>query len=210
MTSSTLLIDSSSRPIKQWRAQRDLCDRSNWCNWGNTKIDGITREVTVGGLLRAVTGTCQVSEGIAGAAQWGNLHMARFSTLVASLASNVERSSIWRSTIPGDVTKLATSVTLHGLSLAVASKMVWSTALVASSRTGTTSESTTRSKSTSISTARSTNTTASTGNTAWASWAWARTLKCVSIHQRLYRRFNIQPNVRVDHSCNNGRWFQLH
>jgi hypothetical protein len=65
MINSTLLIDSSSRPIKQWRAQGDLCDRSNRCNWGNTKIDSITREVTVGSLLRAVTGTMQVSTAFA-------------------------------------------------------------------------------------------------------------------------------------------------
>jgi len=158
MTNSTLLIDSSSRPIKQWRAQRGLCDRSNWCDWGNTKIDSITREVTVGSLLWAVTG-----------------NMAGFSALVASLASNVERSSVWCTAIPRDVTELPTSIALHGLSLTVTSKMVWSTALVASSRTGSTSKSTTGGKSASISTTRSTNTTARTRNTAWASWAWART-----------------------------------
>jgi hypothetical protein len=174
------VIDSSSRPIKQWRAQRDLCDRSNWCDWGNTKIDSITREVTVGSLLWAVTGTCQVSKAVTEIVRRESLHMAGFSALVASLASNVERSSVWCTAIPRDVAELPTSIALHGLSLTVTSKMVWSTALVASSRTGSTSKSTTGGKSASISTTRSTNTTARTRNTGWASWAWARTLDLVS------------------------------
>ena len=45
--------------------------------------------------------------------------MTGFTTLIASLASNVERSSVWRTAIPGDMTKLATSIALHGLGLAV-------------------------------------------------------------------------------------------
>jgi len=208
MTNSTLLINSSSRPIKQWRVQRKLCDRSHGCNRGNTKIDGITREVPVGSLLRAVTGAGKLALFLDFARRM-SLHVTRFSTLVASLASNIERSSVWRAAVPGDVTKFATSIALHRLGLAIAGKMVGSSALVASSRTGSASKSTTRSKSATKSTTRGTNTTASTGNTTWTSWAGARTLGCVSIHRDLHQLSNLQPNVRVDHNCSNGRWYQL-
>jgi hypothetical protein len=44
-----------------------------------------------------------------------------------------ERASIRRSTVPGDVAELAASVALHGLSLAIASIVIWPAALVARS-----------------------------------------------------------------------------
>lgn len=62
--------------------------------------------------------------------------MASLTTLVAGLASSVQRAAVRGSAVTGDVTKLATSVALHGLSLAVAGKVVRSAALVAGSGTG--------------------------------------------------------------------------
>lgn len=52
---------------------------------------------------------------------------------VAGLAGRVERTAVGSRAVAGDVTKLATSVALHGLSLAVASEMVRSAAFVAGS-----------------------------------------------------------------------------
>jgi len=52
---------------------------------------------------------------------------------VAGLTSGVEGTAIRRGAVAGDVTQLAAGVALHGLSLAVSGKVVWSTTLVAGS-----------------------------------------------------------------------------
>jgi hypothetical protein len=61
--------------------------------------------------------------------------VASLATAVAGLASSVERAAVGCSAVTGNVTQFATGVALHGLSLAIPSKVVWSTALVAGSRT---------------------------------------------------------------------------
>ena len=82
--------------------------------------------------------------------------MASLTATVAGLASGIERAAVGSSAIPGNVaynlsimpreivadelTQLAASIALHGLSLTVTGKMVWSTALVAGSRTSAASE----------------------------------------------------------------------
>lgn len=63
--------------------------------------------------------------------------MAGLAALVASLACSAERTSVGSRAVPGDVTELATSITLHGLCLTVASEVVRATALVACGRAGT-------------------------------------------------------------------------
>lgn len=68
--------------------------------------------------------------------------VASLAAAVASLAGSVERASVGSSALAGDVAKLTTSIALHGLSLAIASEVVGATALVACSRTRTTSETT--------------------------------------------------------------------
>jgi hypothetical protein len=68
--------------------------------------------------------------------------MTGLATAVASPAGSVERTSVGSSALARDVTKLSTSIALHGLGLAIASKVVRTTALVASSRTRATSETT--------------------------------------------------------------------
>lgn len=83
-------------------------------------------------------------------------NVTSLATAVASLAGSVEWATIGSSALARDVTKLTTSVALHGLSLAVASEVVRATALVASGRTSTASsetaaestEATTRTRST--------------------------------------------------------------
>lgn len=71
---------------------------------------------------------------------------------VAGLSSSVQWTAIWCGAVAGDVAKLAAGVAFHGLSLAVTGKVVWSAALVAGSRTSTTSETATEP---SVSTTRS-------------------------------------------------------
>lgn len=145
-------LSSSGDPLK------DLCDRSNrGDDWSDTEID-ITAKVTIGSLLWAVTGD-----------------MASLATLVASLASSVERTTVRGSAISGDVTELAASVALHSLSLAISGEVVRSTALVTSSRTWSTNKSSARSESATESTTGTTKTTASAWNRTRTSWAWART-----------------------------------
>lgn len=61
---------------------------------------------------------------------------------VASLASSVERATVGGGAIARDVTKLAASIALHGLSLAITSEVVGTTALVASGRARATREAT--------------------------------------------------------------------
>lgn len=59
--------------------------------------------------------------------------MTRLTTPVASLASStVERPTVRRGALAGDMSQLPTSVALHGLRLAIAGEVVGPTALVAS------------------------------------------------------------------------------
>ncbi|KAI5920964.1 hypothetical protein F4810DRAFT_388240 [Camillea tinctor] len=100
-----------------------LCHRRD--GRGSSRNLDFSRNFTVGVLLRAVAGD-----------------VAGLAALVASLASSVERTTIGRGAIPRDVTELPTGVALHGLSLAIASKVVGATALVAGSRPRAASEAT--------------------------------------------------------------------
>lgn len=134
--------------------------------------------------------------------------VASLAALVASLASSAERTSVGSRAVPRDMTELATSVTLHGLCLAVASKVVRTTALVACGRAGT---------STIPATAVTTETTpadgASTTHTN-ASGVRASTL-CNSISDRHLggdqavhvgeRALYSQPSGQAAHSCSTDR-----
>lgn len=62
--------------------------------------------------------------------------VAYFAASVAGFASfAIHCTAVRRSTVPGDMAELAASIALHGLRLAIASKMVGSAAFVASRRT---------------------------------------------------------------------------
>jgi hypothetical protein len=91
--------------------------------------------------------------------------MTRLTTAVASLASSVERASVRSSALARNMSELAACVTFHGLGLAVASKVVRTTALVASSRASAasepTAEATTRTGGTATETSSSTRSRAS-------------------------------------------------
>lgn len=75
--------------------------------------------------------------------------MASLATPVAGLASSVERATVRGRAVTGDVTELAASVALHGLSLAVASEVVRATALVAAGSAATSETTTAASEATS-------------------------------------------------------------
>jgi hypothetical protein len=77
--------------------------------------------------------------------------MTCLTTLVAGLTSRVERAAVGSGAVAGDVAQLAASIALHGLSLAVSSKMVGATTLVTGGGTSTASE-TTAAEATTIST----------------------------------------------------------
>lgn len=85
-------------------------------SWSRRQFD-LSGYLAGGGLLGAVAGD-----------------VTSLTALVASLAGSVERSSVRRSAVAGDVAELATGVALHGLSLAVASKVVGAAAFIASGR----------------------------------------------------------------------------
>lgn len=57
--------------------------------------------------------------------------MTGLTTLVARLASSVERAAVWSGTVTADVAELAACEALQGLSLAVSGEVVALTALVA-------------------------------------------------------------------------------
>ena len=101
--------------------------RSSWSSQVLSSVDiDILRDLAVGILLRTIT-----------------RDVTGFTTLIASLASSVERTTVGSGTIPRDMTKLATSIAFHGLSLTIPGKVVRATALIASSRSRTTSKATT-------------------------------------------------------------------
>lgn len=69
--------------------------------------------------------------------------VASLATAVASLARSAQGTSVGSGAILRDVTELAASITLHSLRLAVPSKVVGTTALIAGSRTRAAGESST-------------------------------------------------------------------
>ena len=98
----------------------NLSNGSNGSNWRRDVVDvDLSVDLTVGVLLRAVA-----------------RDVAGFTTLIACLAGRVEGATVRSSAVAGDVAKLSASIALHGLSLAVAGKVVGTTALVARGRAG--------------------------------------------------------------------------
>lgn len=98
----------------------DSCGGSSRLNGSRNRSSG---RVSVDLSLRAVAGD-----------------VTSLAASVASLAGSVERAAVGSSAITGDVSELATSIALHGLSLAVTGKVVGSTTLVAGSRARAASE----------------------------------------------------------------------
>lgn len=105
------------------------------CHWGNrgtrddtgsdvTVVD-IGRDRATDVLLRAVAG-----------------NVTGFATSITGLASSVQRTAVRGGTVARNMTELATGVALHRLRLAVTSKVVRTTTLVAGGRTSTADEST--------------------------------------------------------------------
>jgi hypothetical protein len=107
--------------VQLLQARDDLSNSSGSCRRGNSGGSG-SISITVYLSLSAITGD-----------------VAGLAAAVAGLARSVQRSSVGGSAVTGDVSQLAASIALHGLSLAIASEMVRSTALVASGRARTAS-----------------------------------------------------------------------
>jgi len=106
------------------------------------------------------------------------------------------------------MSELSTSIAFHSLSLAIPSKMVWSTTFVAGSWARTSSKSTARGKSTTESSSSGTSSTASTWDRVGTRWTWARPLYLISRHSLSSQYLHSQPNVLVDHSYSNDRLYQ--
>jgi hypothetical protein len=105
----------------------DLSNGSNRSDRRRNAVDfDLSVDFTIGVLLRAVA-----------------RDVAGLTALIARLAGRVERTAVGSSAVAGDVAKLAASIALHGLSLAVAGKVVGTTALVARGRAGAAGETTT-------------------------------------------------------------------
>ena len=79
---------------------------------------------------RSGHGTVTVDLGLRAVAR----DVAGFTAAVAGLSSRVERTAVGGGAVAGDVTELAASIALHGLSLAVAGEMIRSAALVTGCR----------------------------------------------------------------------------
>lgn len=84
---------------------------------GNTANIDLGGHLAVGILLRAVAGD-----------------VTSLAALVAALAGSVERTAVGGRAVARNVTKLAAGIALHGLSLAITSVVIGTTALVASGR----------------------------------------------------------------------------
>lgn len=114
-----------------------LGDRSDRSHGSCDVVDvNLGVDLATGSLLWAVTGD-----------------VTSLTTLVASLSSGVQGATVGGGAVAGNVTELATRVALHGLSLAIAGKVVRTTALVASSRARTAGETTTAAIGTRVATA---------------------------------------------------------
>lgn len=125
-----------------WSGLGNRCDRSH--SRSTDVLTGAQANIlagfTVRGLLRAVAG-----------------NVAGLTTLVASLSGRVQGTAIGSRAVARDVTELAASIALHGLSLAITGKVIRSTTLIARSRARATNKSTPAASKSSITTTARTN-----------------------------------------------------
>lgn len=117
--------------LRQMASRSDLSDRRDRGHGGGRNAANVNfgGDLAVGVLLGAV------ARDVAGLA-----------ALVAGLAGRIQGSAVGRGAIARDVAELPAGITLHGLRLAVASKVIGSSALVAGGRARTTSEATSSAK----------------------------------------------------------------
>jgi hypothetical protein len=132
--------------------------------------------------------------------------VASLTAPVASLASSVERASVRGRAITRDVTELAASVALHGLSLAVASEVVRATALVAAG-SATTSEATAATgKATSEGRASSTATNRSDGSGTGSRAAPLFIILVYAIWGLQRWTIDLRQGGQADRKSSSGRW----
>jgi hypothetical protein len=128
-------------PCARWPVERRSCSRS-YLGHGGSRNDGSDLDGDGFGVRNGSRGRVGLAVDGSDAGGVNGLgavaaDVASLTTPVASLASSVERATVRGRAVTGNVTKLAASVALHGLSLAVASEVVGTTALVAAGSTAT-------------------------------------------------------------------------
>ena len=164
------MVQRAHRRMVSWESLGYWSDSSD----RSAKLGITSRNITIRSLCWAITrDAVTVLDQIVN--KTGRCLLSCFPTLIAGLASSVKRSTIWCSAVSGNVTQLAAGIAFHCLSLTIAGKMVWSSALVAGCWSWSPSKSTTRNETATISSSTTSNT-----STAWnwsrASWGWAGTL----------------------------------
>lgn len=131
------------------RCQQGLCDGRN-VGRGCSHVDGGRHNSAVGRGGRGRRGSNNNVAVSGSLLRTVARDVSSLAAPVAGLASSVEGTAVGSGAVTRDVTKLAASIALHGLGLAVSCKVVRPTALVASSGTSTASETATSWKPTGI------------------------------------------------------------
>lgn len=125
----------------QWPVEHHLCSYGylSHCGSRDDRCDLSGDSLRVGNSGRGHVGLADDGLNTGGVDSLGAVpaDVASLTAPVAGLACSVERTTIGGRAVTGDVTKLAASVALHGLSLAVASEVVGATALVTAGGTAT-------------------------------------------------------------------------
>jgi hypothetical protein len=97
--------------------------------------------------------------------------MSGFTASIAGLTCLVQRSTVRSLAVTADMAKLAASIALHGLCLAIASEMVGSSALVACRRSIVANETS------AVSATIASSWWSSSATSGWCGWIWAIALR---------------------------------
>jgi len=147
-------------PCAQWPVERRSCSRGYLGHGGGrddrSDLDGDGFGVRNGSRGRVGLAVDGSDTGGVNGLSAITADVSSLTAPVAGLASSVKRATVRGRAVTGDVTELAASVALHGLSLAVASKVVGAAALVAASSTATSETTAAASEATSEGSASST------------------------------------------------------
>lgn len=195
-------------PCAQWPAERRSCSRGYLGHGGSrddgSDLDGDGFGVRDGSRSRVGLAVDGSDAGGVNGLSAVAADVASLTAPVAGLASSVERATVRGRAVTGDVTKLAASVALHGLSLAVASKVVGATALVAAGSTATGETTAAASEATAEGSA---STTANRGNGS-STGSRAAPLFCVSLIQRIQivPWIDVRQGGRAGRKSSSGRW----
>ena len=195
-------------PCARWPVERRSCSRG-YLGHGGSRNDGSDLDGDGFGVRNGSRG--RVGLAVDGSDAGGvnglgavTADVASLTAPVAGLSGSVERATVRGRAVTGDVTKLAASVALHGLSLAVASEVVGTTALVAAGSTATGETTAAASEATAEGSA---STTANRGNGS-STGSRAAPLFCVSLIQRIQivPWIDVRQGGRAGRKSSSGRW----